>query len=142
MYLMSQETSPLSFKEFIFQEFIDWEKKQPGKRSSVSAFARWLTDNPYQIEFKQQLISDWIKGKYSPREEMYILVLSEKLGKIVYKLLNVKPIDPLRIYVLRNWEKAPQTIKVQVAKTIAKHTTEPLPDEARENTSPKSKGMG
>jgi hypothetical protein len=135
---MTTQTPP-NFKDFIFKEFVEWEKKQPNHRSSFSAFARWLSDNRYELVLKQQLISDWVKGRYAPKEEMFILVLAEKLGNQVYEVLNVDPIDPLRIYVLRNWKKAPQKVKVELAKTISKHTTEPLPDEATENSSSKSK---
>lgn len=127
---MSQDQ--ITFKDFIFKEFVEWEKQQPNKRSSFSAFARWLTDNRYKVEFKQQLISDWVKGRYAPKEEMYILVLAEKLGNQVYEILDVPPINPLRIYALRNWEKAPKKIQQELTKIIAKYSKEPIPDEIRE----------
>lgn len=134
---MSQD--PITFKDFIFKEFVEWEKQQPNKRSSFSAFARWLTDNQYKVEFKQQLISDWVKGRYAPKEEMYILVLAEKLGNQVYKILNVRPINPLRIYAIRNWEKAPKKVQKELAETISKYSNEPIPDEIKEKQPTKPK---
>jgi hypothetical protein len=127
------------FKEFIFTAFIEWEKAQPNQRSNFSAFARWLSDNKYGVTFKQQLISDWVKGRYAPKDELYILVLAEKLGKIVYEVLDIDPINPLRIFVLRNWDKAPKKLQIELAKLLSKYTTDPLPDELQENTSTKSK---
>jgi hypothetical protein len=134
----SKDQQP-TFKDLFFQTFIEWEKEQPNQRSSFSAFARWLSDNRYNVKFKQQLVSDWVKGRYSPKDEMYILVLAEKLGKWVYKVLDVKPINPLRAYVLRNWDKTPKEMQVQIAKTISKHTSDPLPNELSEKSTANTK---
>ena len=128
-----------TFKEFIFKEFTDWEKKQPNQRSSFSAFGRWLSENRYNVTIKQQVISDWIKGRYAPKEELFVLVLAEKLGNRVYKVLDIDPIDPLRIYVLLNWDKVPKKIQVELANTIAKHSKSSIPDETAEAAPSKSK---
>lgn len=128
-----------TFKELFFQTFIAWEKEQPNKRSTFSAFARWLSKNRYNVKFKQQLVSDWIKGRYSPKDEMYVLVLAEKLGKWVYKVLDVKPINPLRAYVLQNWDKTPKETQVQIAKTISDYTSDPLPNELSEKSTANKK---
>lgn len=82
------------FKDLLFDFFVGWEKEQPGKRSSYTAFARWLSDNSYNVSLKQQLISDWIKGRYKPNEEKYLLVLEEKIGKEIYEFLDVPRPNP------------------------------------------------
>ncbi len=133
---MAKEAPP--FKEFLFNYFIDWEKNQPGKRSTFTAFARWLSDNSFHVTIKQQLVSDWIKGKYEPGDEKYQVVLAEKLGEQIYEILHIPPVNLLRIYVLRNWDKAPLKIQQELAKTISKHTTEPMPN-VHESSPAKSK---
>lgn len=86
--------TPQLFKDFLFDYFIEWEKQQPKKRSSYSAFSRWLSDNSYKTVIKQQLVSDWINGRYKPEDEKYLLVLAEKIGNEIYEVLGVEPPNP------------------------------------------------
>ena len=115
------------FKQFLLDCFVDWEKQQPGKRSTFTAFARWLSDNSLHVTIKQQLLSDWIRGKYEPGDEKYQIVLAEKLGAQVYEVLHVPPVNLLRSYVSRNWDKAPLKIQQELVRTISSYTTEPMP---------------
>jgi hypothetical protein len=82
------------FKDFLFDYFIEWEKEQPKRRSTFTAFARWLSHNSYNIVIKQQLVDDWIKGRYKPKGEQYLLVLEEKIGKEIYDYLDVERPNP------------------------------------------------
>src|SRR5690242_5433567 len=100
MWLMTQEL-PI-FKDFLLDHFKQWESQQPKKRSSVSAFARWLSENSLGQEFKQQLVNDWINGDYKPKDENFVFALAEKLGREVYEILKVKEPNVLFLYTNRN----------------------------------------
>jgi hypothetical protein len=117
------------FKDFFFDFFIEWEKNQPGRRSTYTAFARWLSDNPYKVTFKQQLISDWIKGKYEPSDERYLLVLAEKLGFELYSHIKAKRPNSLQVYVDTHWESLPLEEQQRISTIVAKYTKDPLPNE-------------
>ncbi|HKI53566.1 MAG TPA: hypothetical protein VJ987_05540 [Anaerolineales bacterium] len=91
---MLKMTIPTDFKDYLFEFFVEWEKEQPNRRSSYTAFARWLSENSYNVEIKQQLLSDWIKGRYKPSDEKYLLVLEEKIGKDIYSILDVDRPNP------------------------------------------------
>jgi hypothetical protein len=82
------------FKDFLFDFFVEWEKGQPNRRSSYTAFAKWLSENSYNVNIKQQLVSDWIKGRYKPKDDQFLIVLEEKLGKQVYSVLEVERPNP------------------------------------------------
>ena len=95
------------FKTYIFEYFVEWEKQQPNRRSSYSAFARWLSENSYNVTIKQQMVSDWIKGKYKPEDEQYLLILEEKIGIEIYAVLNKKRPNPFLIALNSRWERIP-----------------------------------
>jgi hypothetical protein len=130
--------SQILFKDYLYEKFVEWEKKQTKRRSSFSAFARWLSDNSLNIEVKQQNVDTWMNGKI-PKDYKYVVVLAEKLGNEVYEILGKDRPNILHLYASRNWEKLSPKIQLELAKTIAKHTKEPIPDEATETQSPKSK---
>jgi hypothetical protein len=99
------ETPP--FKDYIFAKFLEWEKLQPGQRSTYTTFALWLSDNSLGITLKQQLVNDWIRGKYKPSEDKYLLVLEEKFGNEIYKVLDVKRPDRLLQQINARWDRIP-----------------------------------
>lgn len=101
---MTDKTYP-PFKEYLFEFFIEWEKKQPKRRSSYSAFARWLSDNSYRVVIKQQTVSEWINGKYKPDDEEYLLVLAEKIGDVIYDVLNKKRPNPFLLAITTRWDR-------------------------------------
>lgn len=127
----------LPFKEYLFGRFIEWEKQQPNRRSSFSAFARWLSNNSYQFIIKQQVVSDWIKGRYKPNDDYYLLVLEEKLGEEIYEILQAKKPNPYFIYTNRHWDKVPAKAQKQIAEIISKYSSEPMPNGIKAK-SPKS----
>lgn len=94
----------LGFTDWMFNKFLEWEKSQPSKRSSYTAFARWLSKNSYEVSISQGVISSWINGTYKPGEK-YAPVLAEKLGTEVYDFLDIDPPDPIYDYVLKNWDR-------------------------------------
>lgn len=81
------------FKDRLFEAFLEWEKTQPKKRSSFSAFARWLSDNSSNIVIRQQNIDSWINGS-TPKDFKYISVLVEKLGDWVLESLDIPAPNP------------------------------------------------
>lgn len=110
-----------TFKDFIFGKFQEWEKQQPGQRSSYTAFAQWLSDNSWGVEFKQQLVSDWLRGKYKPSEDKYLLALEEKLGKDIYQVLGVKRPNPYLIMITMRWDRIPADKQKQLAEDAEKY---------------------
>lgn len=95
------EMTPPSFSEYIYKKFVEWEetKKTPRKkRMSFSAFARWLSDNTLKKKVNQQAVDSWLNGAV-PKDEKYILVLSEKLGDEVYEVLGKEKPNENVVYV-------------------------------------------
>jgi hypothetical protein len=113
----------IQFKDYIFSKFIEWEKEQPKRRSSFSAYARWLSNNSLNIEIKQQILDHWINGKI-PKDDKYVLVLAEKLGNEVYEILGREPISPRLHKINRLWEFLPEDIQIEIEKTAEKYETQ------------------
>lgn len=86
------------FNDYLFNYFLEWEKTQKAKRSSISAFARWLSQNSFGTEINRQLVNYWISGKI-PTNEKYVLVLSEKLGAEIYEVLDKEKPNENVVYV-------------------------------------------
>jgi len=120
MLLMTIEQS---FKEYFFNYFIEWEKKQPNKRSTYSAFARWLSENSYDVNVKQQNVDAWIKGVL-PKDYKYVMVLAEKIGDEIYELLNVKKPNPYLQIVNKQWEFASPERQKQIAEEFERYETQ------------------
>jgi len=114
----------LTFKDYFFEKFQEWEKQQPGRRSTYTAFALWLSDNSLGIELKQQLVNDWIRGKYKPSGDKYLLVLEEKLGQEIYEVLNVKPPDPFLQSINSRWDRIPSDKQQKLAKDAERYEAE------------------
>jgi len=87
------EEKPL-FKEKFFAAFQEWEKTQPKKRSTFTAFADWLSDNSMNVKIKQQNVDSWMGGTI-PKDYKFVSILAEKLGDWIYESLNVKPSSTL-----------------------------------------------
>jgi len=119
-----QVMTPQPFKEFLFEYFIEWEKRQPNRRSSFSAFARWLSENSYNVTIKQQLLSDWIKGRYKPEDEKYLLVLAEKIGEKIYDVLGLPRPNPYLQRINQLFENLPEERQRQLAEAAERYETE------------------
>ena len=110
------------FKDWFFDRFSEWEKKQPGKRSTYSAFARWLSDNSYDVVFKQQMISYWIKGTI-PTDDKYIWALAEKLGDEIYDVLSANRPDHFVTYATSASSRLNEIQKRKIEEQISKYLT-------------------
>jgi hypothetical protein len=130
--------SKMLFKDYLYEKFLEWEKNQQKRRSSISAFARWLSENSSNTEIKQQNVDSWINGVI-PKDYKYVVALAEKLGNEIYDILEIDRPNILHLYASRNWEKLPPKIQLELSKIIAKYSTEPIPNEATENSTTKSK---
>lgn len=119
------------FKDYLFDKFQEWEKQQPGKRSTYTAFAQWLSDNSLGVEIKQQLVSDWIRGKYKPNGDKYLLVLEEKIGKEIYDVLNVERPDPFLQAINSRWDRIPPKKQQQLAELAEQYETEATQNESK-----------
>jgi hypothetical protein len=113
-------TSEQLFKDFLFDFFIEWEKRQPGRRSTYTAFANWLSDNSMGVEIKQQNVDSWMKGTI-PKDHKFVMVLAEKLGDEIYELLNFKKPNPYLQRVNRVWEFIPEAIQKRIAEDAEKY---------------------
>lgn len=113
-------TNEQLFKDFLFDYFIEWEKTQPNRRSTYTAFANWLSDNSMGVEIKQQNVDSWMKGTV-PKDHKFVMVLAEKIGDEIYGLLNLKKPNPYLLRVNRVWEFLPEVIQKQIAEDAEKY---------------------
>lgn len=123
-----REKPPLA--KWLDKKYLDWQAKL-GERKTLEDFADHLG-------VSRPLLSFWMNGSREPSEENLIKI-AFKLGFQVYDVLEIDRPNILHLYANRNWENIPKKLQVELAKTIAKHSSEPLPDEATENTTPKPK---
>ena len=79
-----------------------------------------------------------MNGSREPSEENLIKIAFQ-LGFEVYDVLGKDRPNILHLYATRNWKKAPLKIQRELAKIIAKYSKEPIPDEAAETSTSKSK---
>ena len=112
------------FKDFLFNRFLEWEKNQPGQRSSFSAFSRWLSDNSFNVVIQQQLLSYWIKGSYQPSDEKYLFVLAEKLGLEVYDALGKSRPNPYLYRIRQVFDNIPPDKQQSLAEQAEKFEIE------------------
>ena len=112
----------LEFHKFLFEKFIEWERKQPKKRSSYSAFARYLSENSRNITVSQPSLDAWLNNKYAPSEK-YIPLLAEKLGPEVYDVLNLPPPDPILTYIVSQWNKLTPQLQKQIKEQVDQYLT-------------------
>lgn len=112
----------MEFKEFLFNAFTEWEKGQSKRRSSFSAYARWLSSNSYGIDIPQQLLDSWINGRYKPGAK-YAPVLAEKLGDEIYDYLSIPRPDPLLSFIATHWEQLPPELQQKIHDEITTYLT-------------------
>ncbi len=113
-------TENISFKDRLFIAFQEWEKTQPKKRSSFSAFARWLSENEKGIKISQQNVDAWMNGVV-PKDYKYILILSEKLGDWVFDSLGVPRPNKHLQTINRVFDLLPEDVQRRFAEEAAKY---------------------
>lgn len=111
------------FKDYLFEKFEEWEKAQPKRRSSFSAYARWLSKNSANVEVKQQIIDSWMNGVI-PTDYKYLLVLAEKIGNEIYDILGYKPSNPYLEKINRVWEFLPEEEQIRISEEAEKYETQ------------------
>ena len=124
---MSTKT-PLA--KWLDNKYLEWQT-QGGERKTILEFADYLGVN-------RSLLSYWMNGSREPSEDNLIKV-SLKLGFEIFDILDKPRPNPLYLYVARNWEKTPLKVQRELTKLIAKYSSEPIPDETAENSTPKPK---
>lgn len=131
---MNLMNEPSPFQDWFSQKFSDWEKLQPGKRSTYTAFAEYLSNNSLGLVIKQQYVSGWRNGEFKPSEK-YAPVLAEKLGDEVYALLGFEKPDPQLQLINSRWSHIPPAIQQHIVELSEgfEHTNE----KERLQTSPK-----
>lgn len=110
----------IEFKDWLFSKFQEWEHAQPKRRMSFASFARFLSNNSFDVKITQQVIDAWINGRYKPGRK-YAPVLAEKLGIEVYDYLDLEPPDPMLLYISANWERLPPNIQHAISDQITEY---------------------
>ncbi len=118
------------FAKWLDNQYLEWQRRE-GERRTVLEFADYLDVN-------RSLLSYWMNGSRIPSEENMIKI-ALKLGFEIYDVLKMDRPNILYLYAARNWEKLPTSMQRKLAETIAKYTTEPIPDEVTENLPSKNK---
>lgn len=113
----------VTFKDYFFDQFEQWEDTQANRRSNFSAFARWLSDNSFNIEIKQQNVDTWMKGVI-PKEEKYLVVLAEKLGDDIYNIVKRKKVNVYLFRLNQRWEFVPEEIQKKLSEEAMKYETQ------------------
>ena len=103
-------------------KFVEWQN-QEGERKTIIEFADYLGVN-------RSLLSYWMNGSRIPSEDNLIKI-AFILGFEIYDILGIQRPNMLYLYMLRNWEKVPESIQRHLADTIAKYSKEPLPNEVK-----------
>lgn len=124
MFIM---TTQQPFKEYLFNFFAEWEKTQPKKRSSFSAFARWLSDNSTDTLVKQQNVDSWMNGAI-PKDHKYVIVLAEKTGDEIYEVLDLPKPNPRLQRINRIWEFLPEKVQIKIEEEAAQYEAENIAD--------------
>ena len=103
-------------------KFVEWQN-QEGERKTIIEFADYLGVN-------RSLLSYWMNGSRIPSEDNLIKI-AFILGFEIYDILGIQRPNMLYLYMLRNWEKVPESIQRHLADTIAKYSKEPLTNEVK-----------
>lgn len=123
-----KEKPPLA--KWLDSKYLQWQNDLE-QRKTVIEFADYL-------EVNRSLLSYWMNGSRDPSEDN-LVKLAFKLGFEIYDVLEKDRPNILYLYVLRNWQNAPQKIQKQLAEIIAKYSSEAIPDEIKETSTTKSK---
>lgn len=106
------------FKDRLFAYFKSWEELQPKKRSSFSAFARWLSNNTMKVQVKQQVVDSWMNGSI-PKDHKFVAVLAEKIGIEIFDWLDLpRPNQYLKL-ATEKWEFMSEEKQKQISSMIA-----------------------
>jgi len=111
------------FKDYLLERYKEWENNQPKKISSISAFARWLSENTYEVKISQPLVDDWLTG-HIPKTDKYIHVLAEKLGDEIYDVLEFPRPDKQLQNLNRVWKFLPEEVQMKISQEAAKYEAE------------------
>jgi len=122
------------FKDWFFDKFSEWEKAQPGRRSTYTAFADYLSHNSYGLEIKQQYVSNWSKG--TEPSEKYVPVLAELLGKEIYEILGIALPNPYLQKINQLFDRLTPEHQRQLAEDAERYQTK---NANAKTTSPKRK---
>lgn len=131
-----EQMNQLPFKDYLFAKFEGWEKKQSKRRLSISAYARWLSDNSMNIEVKQQVVDSWMNGAI-PKDHKYVLVLAEKIGDEIYDVLGYKRPNPYQQIVNRVWEFLPEEIQKRFSEEAVEYETKNISERVQRVSKPR-----
>jgi transcriptional regulator with XRE-family HTH domain len=98
-----------TFKDWINQKFIEWEKTQ-GRSQSYYAFARYL-------EVSQSGLSQWMTGSSAPGGDD-LLNLSSKLGAEIYDVLGLPRPNAEAQRVTVSFASLPPDIRQQLTSAL------------------------
>ncbi len=118
------------------QAFAEWRKQETLRResTSISKFAEFLG-------YSRAIVGFWLNRDRPISEDALISILpklAELLGMEIYDELEIPRPNFLHQYVSTHWEKLPPEEQRRIAKTIAKYTSDPLPNDTEAQPAPKS----
>jgi hypothetical protein len=128
--------SQILFKDYLYEKFLEWEKNQSKRRSSFSAYARWLSDNSLNIEVKQQNVDTWMNGKI-PKDYKFVVVLAEKIGDEIYDILDKPRPNPHLQKVNRAWEFIPEDVQIKLSAEAEKYEAQNISDRIQKTSKPR-----
>lgn len=111
-----------SFRDWINQKFIEWEK-QSGRRRTLNQFADYLG-------VSRVIVSMWMNGTRTPSRDNASL-LAQTFGPEIYDILNLPRPDPDLQTITYLWPRLPETarraIREQAERYAASSPPEPEP---------------
>lgn len=104
----------MTFKEWLYQKFVDWEKSTGDRQTGVS-FAKYLG-------VTQPALSSWLNGRYIPKGRS-VAILAKKLGYDVYEVLGlpiptVEDLSDEEIQMLDLLNRCPMELRGAVVSTL------------------------
>lgn len=69
------------------------------------------------------MVSDWVKGRYKPKEDKYLFTLADKLGLEIFDVLEKTRPDPDLHYIQAHWVNIPPKERKAIREIIAKYET-------------------
>jgi hypothetical protein len=112
----------MSFMDMFFETYLEFQRET--RKSSITAFAKYLSkQNPYGVEFSQQLVSGWLNGDFSPSAK-YAPALASIMGDRIYIELGLDRPDPDLQTLSRLWPRLPEETRHAIREQAEKYVTE------------------
>lgn len=117
--------------ELLTHHYLEYQKRSGGMKK-LKQFAEYL-------EIHEVTLNRLINGKRNAGPAMLVR-LGKKLEDPRFYELAMAPYsgdkNPVLDYVDRNWESAPEDVRLRIAEMLSPYTTEPIPHANEKRTKP------